>query len=77
VNDQPQPGDKSFLKGEGALIIAVVVVVVLLITLPAYRWFFLASAAIGVIVWRILVTWHKLKPVTEEDIAKKRPLGLD
>jgi hypothetical protein len=69
---QPKP---SF-SGATGLIVAVGVVAILLIALPAYRWFFLISLAIGLVVAGILFLWHKLRPIREEDIENKRPLGL-
>ena len=65
------------LKGPIGLIIAIVVVVGLLIGFPAYRLFFLISVLIGVGVAAILYFWHRLKPIREDDIENKRPLGLD
>jgi hypothetical protein len=38
------------LKGSAALIVAIAVVAILLIALPAYRWFFLISVLIGVVI---------------------------
>ena len=73
-NPQSEPG--SFFRGAAGLIVAVAVVLVLLIGLPAYRWFFLISAGIGVLVAGLLYLWHKYKPLKEEDIENKRPLGL-
>ena len=67
---------RNFLKGAG-LIIAVATVTVLLIFLPSYRWFFLISVGIGGAVAAILYFWHKFKPIKEEDLENKRPLGLD
>lgn len=67
---------RGFLRGAGALLLAVAVVAVLLIMLPAYRWFFLISIAIGVMVACILYLWNKYKPVKEANINHKRPLGL-
>jgi hypothetical protein len=64
------------LRGTAGLIIAVGVVVVLLISFPAYRWFFAISAGIGVGVAGILFVWHKLRPIREEDVENRRPLGL-
>ena len=65
------------LKGSAGLIIAVAVVAILLIALPAYRPFFLISVLIGVVIWRGLALWHKVRPIREEDVAPpKRPLGL-
>ena len=65
------------LKGRTGLLVAVLVVVILLIWLPAYRWFFLISLAIGVVVAAILFFWHKYKPVKAEEVDNKKPLGLE
>jgi hypothetical protein len=67
---------KASFRGATGLIVAVGVVVILLIALPAYRWFFLISLAIGLVVAGILFLWHKLRPIQEKDIENKRPLGL-
>lgn len=64
------------LRGAAGLIIAVGMVVVLLITFPAYRWFFAISAGIGVGVALVLFVWHKLRPIRPEDVENRRPLGL-
>jgi hypothetical protein len=58
------------------LLVAVAVVAVLLIGLPAYRWFFLISSGVGIIVALILHFWNKYRPVKPEDVDNKRPLGL-
>jgi uncharacterized membrane protein YqjE len=63
-------------RGSSGLIVAVAVVVILLIMLPAYRWFFLISVAIGIVVAGILYLWRKYKPIREEDVEHKKPLGL-
>lgn len=73
---KPQPARLS-LKGIGGLIVAVGVVSVLCIALPAYRLFFLISVGIGLAVAAILYFWHQLKPVGDQDVENKRPLGLD
>jgi len=65
------------LRGTAGLVIAVGVVAVLLITFPAYRWFFAISAGIGVGVALALFVWHKLRPIREEDVENRRPLGLN
>jgi hypothetical protein len=65
------------LKGSAALVIALGVVAILLISLPAYRWFFLISLGIGLAVAGILFLWHKLNPIREKDVDDKRPLGLN
>ena len=72
----PQTGNFS-RKGPIGLIIAVAVVIGLLIGFPAYRFFFLISVVIGVAVAAILYFWHRYKPIREDDVENKRPLGLD
>lgn len=64
------------LRGSAGLIVAVLVVAILLIALPAYRWFFLISVLIGLVIAGGLALWHKLRPIEEEDVEPKRPLGL-
>ena len=72
-----QPGQpRASFRGPAGLIVAVVVVAIVLIAFPAYRWFFLISVGIGVVVASILFLWHKLRPIREEDIENKHPLGL-
>lgn len=68
---------RPFLKGIAGLAVALAVFVLLLIGLPAYRWFFLISIGIGVVVAGGLYLWHKFCPVKETEIDTKRPLGLD
>ena len=48
----------------------------MLIASPAYRIFFLISVAIGVAVAGGLFLWHKLRPIRDEDVENKKPLGL-
>jgi hypothetical protein len=67
---------RSPLRGKASLIIAVIVVAVVLITLPAYRIFFAISVGIGVLFAGVIYLWHKYRPLKEEDINNKRPLGL-
>lgn len=64
------------LRGSGGLLVAVAVVAILLIALPAYRWFFLISVLIGLVIAGGLALWHKLFPVKEAKVDNKRPLGL-
>jgi MFS family permease len=64
------------LKGSAGLIVAGVVVAILLIALPAYRWFFLISVLIGLVIAGGLALWHRLHPIEEQDVEPKRPLGL-
>jgi uncharacterized membrane protein YqjE len=74
-NLQPAQRKVSF-GGATGLIVAVAVVVIVLIAFPAYRWFFLISVGIGLVVAGILFLWHKLRPIKDEDIENKHPLGL-
>ncbi len=67
---------QELFQGRGRPASCLAVVLILLIWLPAYRWFFLISVGIGLVVAAILYFWHKFKPVREEDIEPKRPLGL-
>jgi hypothetical protein len=67
---------RSLLRGGASLIIAAALVSILLIWLPAYRWFFLGSIGIGVVVAAILYFWNRYRPVTADDVENKRPLGL-
>ncbi|HUJ95834.1 MAG TPA: hypothetical protein VLW84_11260 [Terriglobales bacterium] len=73
----PQPsGPARHFRGIAGLIVACGVVALLLIALPAYRWFFLISVGIAVVVVAILRVWNTLRPVKEADVNHKRPLGL-
>jgi hypothetical protein len=74
-NSEPET-PRNLLRGGASLIIAAALVLILLIWLPAYRWFFLGSIAIGIVVARILYFWNRYKPVRAEDVENKRPLGL-
>jgi MFS family permease len=75
---EPESGSRSgfSLKGSAGLIVAVLVVAILLIALPAYRWFFLISVLIGLVIAGGLALWYKLHPLKEQDVHPKRPLGL-
>ena len=64
------------LRGSAALIVAIAVVAVLLIALPAYRLFFLISVLIGIVIAGGLTLWHRWRPIKEEEVHNKRPLGL-
>jgi len=57
-------------------LIVLAAVAILLIALPAYRWFFLISVLIGLVIAGGLALWHRLHPIEEEDVEPKRPLGL-
>jgi hypothetical protein len=75
---EPEPSSRFgfSLKGSAGLIVAIVVVTILLIALPAYRWFFLISVLIGLVIAGGLALWHKLRPIREPEAENKRPLGL-
>jgi uncharacterized membrane protein YqjE len=75
ANLQPVQPKVSF-SGTTGLIVSVAVVVIVLIAFPAYRWFFLISLGIGLVVAAMLFLWHRLRPIREEDVENKRPLGL-
>jgi fatty acid desaturase len=64
------------VRGTAALATAAVIVAVPLIWLPAYRWFFAISVGIGLVVAGALYLWHKFRPVREDEVESKRPLGL-
>lgn len=64
------------IKGTAALIGAAVMVAGTLIWLPAYRTFFGISIGIGIVVAGCLYLWHRLRPVKDDEVHNKRPLGL-
>ena len=82
---KPQPDEpKPLFQIKAAVVIAVVTVAGLVIWLPASRRFLLGVGialliciVIGVVVAGILHLWHKHKPVKEENVEHKRPLGLE
>ena len=76
MGPESQPRFSFGLKGSAGLIVAIAVVAILLIALPPYRLFFLISVLIGVVIAGGLTLWHRLRPVKEEDVNPKRPLGL-
>ena len=65
------------VRGTAALLTAAVVVVITLVWLPAYRLFLLVSVGIGIVIAGGIHLWHRFRPVREEDVSPKRPLGLD
>jgi len=73
---EPDSRSGFTLKGSAGLVVAVLVVAVLLIALPAYRWFFLISVFIGLVIAGALTFWYRLHPIKEQDVHPKRPLGL-
>ena len=68
-------GEGQRSRGVVALFVVAIAVAVIVIMLPAARWFFVISVAVGVIVAGGLHLWHKYRPVKEADVDK-RPLKL-
>ena len=64
------------VRGPAALLTVAVIVAATLIWLPAYRLFLGVSLGIGVVIAAGILFWHKLRPLREDDIHNKRPLGL-
>ena len=75
MNAEPQKS--GYFRGVAGLIAVVAVIAILVLWLPAYRWFLLISAGIGILVAGVLYLWHRFKPLKEEDVNNKRPLGLE
>jgi hypothetical protein len=75
---EPESGSRFGFspRGSAGLVVAVAVVGILLIALPAYRWFFLISLLIGLVIAGGLTLWYKHHPIEEPDVEPKRPLGL-
>ncbi|MBA3914491.1 MAG: hypothetical protein H0X25_11745 [Acidobacteriales bacterium] len=65
------------LRGTSSLLIAVGLVVLVSVWVPAYRVFLLLSILIGVAIAAGLYLWHKYRPLKEEEIHNKKPLGLE
>ncbi len=64
------------VKGTSGLLIAAAIMIAVLIAFPAYRVFFAISVGIGIIVAGILYLRNKYRPIRDEDVDKKPPLGL-
>lgn len=75
---EPESGGRYrfSLKGSAGLVVAIALVAILLIALPAYRWFFLISVLIGVVIAGGLALWHRVRPIREAEVHNRRPLGL-
>jgi hypothetical protein len=76
MSPEPRPRLSLGLQGSAALLVAIAVVAILLITLPAYRLFFLISVLIGLVIAGGLALWHRMHPIKDVDVENKRPLGL-
>jgi O-antigen/teichoic acid export membrane protein len=79
----PQPEKNVSAQLKAVAVITLAVITGLLIWLPASRRFLLGvgiailiCVVIGIVVAAILHLWHKHKPLKDEDIESKRPLGL-
>jgi hypothetical protein len=64
------------VRGTTGLIVAGGIILVVLVAFPAYRVFFAISLGIGIIVAGILYLRNKYRPIRDEDVNNKRPLGL-
>ncbi|HLX77067.1 MAG TPA: hypothetical protein VKR26_20130 [Terriglobales bacterium] len=76
MNPDSGTGEKRPARGVVGLIVIAIAIAVIVIMLPAARWFFLISVAVGLVVAGGLHLWHKFRPLKEEDVDK-RPLKLD
>ncbi len=61
MNAEPQKS--GYFRGVTGLIAVVAVIATLVLWLPAYRWFLLISAGIGILVAGALYLWHRFKPL--------------
>ena len=77
---ESQPRFSFGLKGFAAFLAAIAAIAIFLIAPRAYRLsfllFLLISVLIGIVVAGGLTLWHRLRPIKEEDVNRKRPLGL-
>jgi hypothetical protein len=64
------------IRGAAALVVAAASVASTLIWLLAYRLFFAISVGIAVVIAAALHLWHRFRPVRDDDVENKRPLGL-
>ena len=76
MNSESGRGERRPARGLAGLIVIAIAIAVIVIMLPAARWFFLISVAVGLVVAGGLHVWHKFRPLKEEDVDK-RPLKLD
>ena len=65
------------VKGTTGLIVAAAIMVAVLVAFPAYRLFFAISLGIGVVFAGLIYLRNKYRPITDNDVDHKRPLGLD
>jgi len=76
MNAESGTEERRPARGLAGLIVIAIAIAVIVIMLPAARWFFLISVAVGLVVAGGLHVWHKFRPLKEEDVDK-RPLKLD
>ena len=79
---QPEEPKSSF-QLRALLFIVLVTIIALVIWLPTSRRFLLGigiavfiCVVIGIVVAAMLRLWHKFKPLKEDNVEHKRPLGL-
>jgi hypothetical protein len=65
------------VKGTTGLVIAAAIMIAVLIAFPAYRIFLAISLGIGIVVALVLRLRNRYRPIRDEDVDHKRPLGLD
>jgi uncharacterized membrane protein YdfJ with MMPL/SSD domain len=69
------------IRGTTGVLIAAAMIVAVFISFPAYRLAFMTSIGIsigiGIIVAGLLYLRNKYRPIRDEDVENKRPLGLD
>ena len=65
------------IKSRTGLLVAAAIITAVLVSFPAYRAFFAISLGIGIIVAALLYLRNKYRPIREEEVETKRPLGLD
>ena len=76
TRDSCEAGMTIPIRGTAALVVSAAIVAATAIWLPAYRWFLLISVGIGAAVAGGLYLWHEFRPVRDDDVENKRPLGL-
>jgi len=65
------------IKGTTGLVVAAIIMIAVLVGFPAYRVFLGISLGIGIVVALLLHLRNKYRPIRDDDVNSKRPLGLD
>jgi hypothetical protein len=65
------------MKGTTGLVVAAIIMIAVLVGFPAYRVFLGISLGIGIVVALLLHLRNKYRPIRDDDVNSKRPLGLD